>query len=144
MQVALSNYLQARYCHSGTGDGPTTEELSLLSQVAATVLGSAEHCGAAVVQAALRTVTEAMHMAPRQIEAVMAGGMPHAFLAFLHRGAPLQPPLSFSSHDNSTVQPWLGCLRLQRNSCVARVCVVSVAGRVGCECVHRRGLCRSR
>jgi hypothetical protein len=51
MQVALNNYLQARYCHSGGVAGPNEAELELLSSVTATILANSRHFGAQVVQA---------------------------------------------------------------------------------------------
>ena len=87
MQVALNNYLQARYCHSGGIAGPSESELTQLSSIVATILANSQHVGAPLVQAALRPITEAMHMAPAQYDAVAEGGMPLALLKFLQNGA---------------------------------------------------------
>ena len=42
---------------------------------------------AQVVAAALRPVTEAIHMAPAQFDALAAAGLPVAFIRFLEAGA---------------------------------------------------------
>jgi hypothetical protein len=114
--VALGNYLQARFCHSGGVDGPSAEEVTALSRVAATILSHSRHFGAQLVQAAMRTMTEAMHMAPAQFAAVQEGGMPLAFINFLQQGAPPtygpvpvlpSPPLHSTLYPTCVLRP--GC-----------------------------------
>jgi hypothetical protein len=98
MQMALGNYLQARYSHAVANDTPSSEELKMLATISATILRHNRDYGARVLSTCLRTVTEAIHMEPPQFPAIADGGFPLAFLNFLKDGALLNWALHLSAH----------------------------------------------